>query len=102
LVAIYPIVALQWMDPQAARQIAASYSINKATLGRSVHGSHFPLLCFSVLGESEKMELVKVFCGAADLRQELGSSDWESINVSLVFAAASHGRKATFPALFVG
>jgi hypothetical protein len=56
------------MEQQAARRIAGSYSINKATLGRSVHGSHILLLCFSVLGESEKMELIKVFCGAADLR----------------------------------
>jgi hypothetical protein len=74
LVAIYLVVVLQWLEPQAARQIAASYSINKAALGRPVHGSCSPPLCFSVLGESEKMELVEVFCGAADLRQ----GSWEA------------------------
>jgi hypothetical protein len=74
LVAIYLIVVLQWMEPQAARQIAASYSINKAALGRPVHGSCSPPLCFSVLGESEKMELVEVFCSVADLRQ----GSWEA------------------------
>jgi hypothetical protein len=69
LVVFFLVVVLQWLETLAARWIAASYSINKAALGRSAHGSHFPPLCFSVRGDSEKMELVKVFCSAADLQQ---------------------------------
>jgi hypothetical protein len=74
LVAFFLAVVLQWLETQAARWIAASYSINKVALGRSAHGSHFPPLCFSVRGDSEKMELVKVFCSAADLQQ----GSWEA------------------------
>jgi hypothetical protein len=51
---------------------AASYSINKAFLGGSVHGSHYLSLCFSVLGESERIDLFMVVCSVADLWQGVG------------------------------
>jgi hypothetical protein len=68
LVALVLVVVLQWLEPQAAGQGAASYSVNKAVFCRSVHGSCLSL-SVSVLGESERLELVMVACCVADLWQ---------------------------------